>query len=72
MNPKVIVDDQLLAKYRTLLDEEENAFNMAEHFFEEGNRRGFEEQLERLAVASSKKTLLIEQLGGPKTLINLR
>ncbi|MDA8278151.1 MAG: hypothetical protein M0Z45_08145 [Actinomycetota bacterium] len=71
MNPKVIVDDQLLAKYRALLDEEENAFNMAEHFFEEGNRRGFEEQLERMAIASSKKGLLIEKLGGPKALVSL-
>ncbi|MDA8196564.1 MAG: hypothetical protein M0019_05045 [Actinomycetota bacterium] len=71
MNPKVIVDDQLLAKYRALLDEEENAFNLAEHFFEEGNRIGFEEQLERLATASSKKNLLLERLGGPKALVTL-
>lgn len=71
MNPDVIIDDQLLAKYRALLDEEENAFNMAEHFFEEGNRAGFEQQLERMALACGKKNLLIERLGGPKALVTL-
>jgi hypothetical protein len=38
----VVINEQTIASYRALLDEEETAFDDLEHAFEEGDRECFE------------------------------
>ena len=37
-----VVDDQFLAKYRALLDAEDEAFDELEHAYEDGDRAHFD------------------------------
>jgi hypothetical protein len=65
-----VVDDQFLAKYRALLDAEDEAFDELEHAYEEGDRAHFDADLAAWCEAIEKKLSYLHRLGlvGPPAL----
>ena len=58
-----VIDDHFLAKYRTLLDAEDAAFDELEHAFEEGDRAHFEADLTAWKQAIERKLAYLQRLG---------
>jgi hypothetical protein len=58
-----VIDDHFLAKYRTLLDAEDAAFDELEHAYEEGDRAHFEADLSAWAQAIERKLAYLRRLG---------
>ncbi|MBV8958388.1 MAG: hypothetical protein JOZ37_05300 [Actinobacteria bacterium] len=58
-----VIDDHFLAKYRTLLDAEDAAFDELEHAFEEGDRAHFEADLSAWKQAIERKLAYLQRLG---------
>lgn len=58
-----VIDDQFLARYRALLDAEDEAFDELEHAFEEGDRQHFDKDLCAWRTAVEKKLGYLHRLG---------
>lgn len=58
-----VIDDQFLAKYRALLDAEDEAFDELEHAFEDGDRAHFNNDLTLWRRAIEKKLHYLHKLG---------
>jgi hypothetical protein len=58
-----VIDDQFLAKYRALLDAEDEAFDELEHAFEDGDRAHFNNDLTAWRKAVERKLLYLHKLG---------
>lgn len=58
-----VIDDQFLARYRALLDAEDEAFDELEHAFEEGDREHFDKDLRAWRQAVEKKLCYLHRLG---------
>jgi hypothetical protein len=58
-----VIDDHFLAKYRTLLDAEDAAFDELEHAYEEGDRAHFEADLAAWQQAIERKLAFLRRLG---------
>jgi hypothetical protein len=58
-----VIDDHFLAKYRTLLDAEDAAFDELEHAYEEGDRAHFEADLAAWQQAIDRKLAYLRRLG---------
>ena len=58
-----VIDDHFLAKYRTLLDAEDAAFDELEHAYEEGDRAHFEADLTAWKQAIERKLAYLQRLG---------
>lgn len=58
-----VIDDHFLAKYRTLLDAEDAAFDELEHAYEEGDRAHFEADLDAWKQAIERKLAYLQRLG---------
>ncbi len=58
-----VVDDQFLAKYRSLLDAEDAAFDELEHACEDGDRVHFESDLQVWRDAVERKLGYLHRLG---------
>lgn len=58
-----VIDDHFLAKYRTLLDAEDAAFDELEHAYEEGDRAHFEADLAAWGQAIERKLAYLRRLG---------
>ena len=65
-----IIDDGFLAKYRALLDAEDEAFDELEHAFEDGDREHFVADLRAWRSAVECKLSYLHRLGvvGPPAL----
>jgi hypothetical protein len=65
-----VIDDQFLAKYRALLDAEDEAFDELEHAYEEGDRAHFDMDLAAWCAAVERKMSYLHRLGlvGPPAL----
>jgi hypothetical protein len=65
-----VVDDQFLAKYRALLDAEDEAFDELEHAYEDGDRAHFDTDLTAWCLAIERKLSYLHRLGlvGPPAL----
>jgi hypothetical protein len=57
------IDDHFLARYRALLDAEDEAFDELEHAFEDGDRAHFEADLLAWRAAMCKKLDYLHRLG---------
>lgn len=58
-----VVDDHFLAKYRALLDAEDEAFDDLEHAYEDGDRAHFDSDLAAWRAAIERKLSYLHQLG---------
>ena len=58
-----VVDDHFLAKYRALLDAEDEAFDDLEHAYEDGDRAHFDSDLAAWRAAIERKLTYLHQLG---------
>ena len=58
-----VVDDQFLAKYRALLDAEDEAFDELEHAYEDGDRAHFDIDLKTWRAALERKLSYLHRLG---------
>ena len=58
-----VIDDHFLAKYRALLDAEDEAFDELEHAFEDGDRDHFTKDLAAWRQAVEKKLTYLHRLG---------
>lgn len=58
-----VIDDQFLARYRALLDAEDEAFDELEHAYEDGDRVHFEADLEAWRKAMERKLCYLHRLG---------
>ncbi len=58
-----VIDDQMLRRYRELLDEEDAAFDELEHAYEDGDRGHFEADLSQWAQAAQKRVGYLRQMG---------
>lgn len=58
-----VIDDQMLLKYRQLLDEEDAAFDELEHAYEDGDRDHFEADLSQWAKAARQRLVFLRQMG---------
>lgn len=58
-----VIDDHVLARYRRLLDAEEEAFDQLEHAYEEGDRDHFEADLVAWHQAIDRKMSYFDSLG---------
>ena len=58
-----VIDDHFLAKYRTLLDAEDCAFDELEHAYEDGDRAHFEADLAAWQTAIERKLAYLQRLG---------
>ena len=58
-----VIDDHFLAKYRTLLDAEDCAFDELEHAYEDGDRAHFEADLAAWPSAIERKLAYLQRLG---------
>ena len=58
-----VIDDQFLARYRALLDAEDEAFDELEHAFEDGDRAHFTKDLAAWRAAVEKKLRYLHRLG---------
>jgi hypothetical protein len=58
-----VIDDQFLARYRALLDAEDEAFDELEHAFEDGDRAHFDQDLTAWKQAVERKLSYLHRLG---------
>ena len=58
-----VIDDQFLARYRALLDAEDEAFDELEHAFEDGDRAHFDSDLCAWRNAVERKLSYLHRLG---------
>jgi len=58
-----VIDDQFLARYRALLDAEDEAFDELEHAFEDGDRATFTKDLIAWRQAVERKLSYLHRLG---------
>ncbi|MCL4434025.1 MAG: hypothetical protein M1399_04550 [Actinobacteria bacterium] len=58
-----VLDDQMLLRYRELLDAEDAAFDNLEHAVEEGNRENFDEDFNAWKEALSRKLSFLSRMG---------
>lgn len=58
-----VIDDQFLAKYRALLDAEDEAFDELEHACEDGNRSQYEADLMAWRRALETKLCYLHKRG---------
>jgi hypothetical protein len=58
-----VIDDQFLARYRSLLDAEDEAFDELEHAFEDGDRAHFDKDLSAWRQAVERKLSYLHRLG---------
>ena len=58
-----VVDDHFLAKYRALLDAEDEAFDELEHAYEDGDRDHFDRDLAAWRAAIERKLSYLHHLG---------
>ncbi len=58
-----VIDDGFLAKYRSLLDAEDAAFDELEHACEDGDRAHFEADLKVWREAIERKLCYLHRLG---------
>jgi hypothetical protein len=58
-----VIDDQFLARYRALLDAEDEAFDELEHAFEDGDRAHFDKDLTAWRQAVERKLKYLHRLG---------
>ncbi|HVA75780.1 MAG TPA: hypothetical protein VNF71_14575 [Acidimicrobiales bacterium] len=58
-----VIDDQFLARYRALLDAEDEAFDELEHAFEDGDREHFDKDLCAWRKAVERKLGYLHRLG---------
>ena len=57
-----VIDDQFLARYRALLDAEDEAFDELEHAYEDGDRATFEIDLVAWRSAIERRSTFLAQL----------
>ena len=58
-----VIDDQFLARYRALLDAEDEAFDELEHAYEDGDRAHFNNDLTAWRQAVERKLCYLHRLG---------
>jgi hypothetical protein len=58
-----VIDDHFLARYRALLDAEDEAFDELEHAFEDGDRATFTRDLSAWRQAVERKLSYLHRLG---------
>jgi hypothetical protein len=58
-----VIDDRILAHYRSLLDAEDAAFNELEHAYEDGDRDHFEADLNAWRGAITAKLDYLHRVG---------
>jgi hypothetical protein len=58
-----VIDDQFLARYRALLDAEDEAFDELEHAYEDGDRAHFNNDLTAWRKAVERKLNYLHRLG---------
>ncbi len=58
-----LLDDRSLKRYRELLDAEDAAFDELEHAYEDGNRQGFDAEIQSWQSAVSAKLAFLRQIG---------
>lgn len=58
-----VIDDGFLARYRALLDAEDEAFDELEHAFEDGNRQHFDNDLTAWRDAVQRKLGYLHRMG---------
>ncbi|MGH9076893.1 MAG: hypothetical protein ACRDY0_05475 [Acidimicrobiales bacterium] len=58
-----VIDDGFLARYRALLDAEDEAFDELEHAFEDGDREHFANDLRAWRKAIESKLCYLHRLG---------
>ncbi|MGC9962070.1 MAG: hypothetical protein ABSE47_09245 [Acidimicrobiales bacterium] len=58
-----VIDDQMLQRYRQLLDQEDAAFDELEHAYEDGDRDHFEVDLSQWAQAAQRRLVYLRQMG---------
>ena len=58
-----VIDDQILRRYRELLDAEDAAFDELEHAYEDGDRAHFELDLATWQAAVERKLAYLRRLG---------
>lgn len=63
MTLTAVIDDHVLARYRTLLDAEDAAFNELEHAYEEGDRDHFQADLDAWGEAIQAKLACLRRMG---------
>lgn len=63
-----VIDDQMLQRYRELLDQEDVAFDELEHAYEDGDRDHFEADLSQWALAAQRRIVYLRRMGVELTL----
>jgi CHASE3 domain sensor protein len=63
-----VIDDQMLQRYRELLDQEDTAFDELEHAYEDGDRDHFEADLSLWAHAAQQRVIYLRRMGAELTL----
>jgi hypothetical protein len=63
-----VIDDQMLQRYRELLDQEDTAFDELEHAYEDGDRDHFEADLSLWARAAQQRVIYLRRMGAELTL----
>ena len=58
-----VIDDHILERYRRLLDAEDEAFNLVEHAYEDGDRVCFDRELIKWREAIRAKLEYLERWG---------
>jgi hypothetical protein len=58
-----VIDDQMLQRYRQLLDQEDSAFDELEHAYEDGDRDHFEADLSEWALAAQRRLVFLRRMG---------
>jgi hypothetical protein len=58
-----VIDDHFLARYRALLDAEDEAFDELEHAYEDGDRHHFEQDLTAWRDAIQRKLDFLHRKG---------
>jgi hypothetical protein len=58
-----VIDDQMLQRYRQLLDQEDSAFDELEHAYEDGDRDHFEADLSQWALAAQRRLVFLRRMG---------
>lgn len=58
-----VIDDQMLQRYRQLLDQEDAAFDELEHAYEDGDRDHFETDLSQWARAARARLVYLRRMG---------
>jgi hypothetical protein len=58
-----VIDDQMLQRYRQLLDQEDAAFDELEHAYEDGDRDHFEADLSLWEIAAQRRLVFLRRMG---------